>query len=166
MATTTDKISYVATAAVITCTLNSLASSSTAGRGSAAVDNTTNLYDDALVEVILKTAATTTPANDKAGYVYIYGSADGTNYDGSSNENVGTDAAVTIDAPTNLKGPVVLVLLNSNASYKTSFSVARFFGGVMPLKWGVVVQNFSGMVLTGTPSDHSVTYTGIYYTNS
>ena len=165
MATTTDKISFVNTATVITCTLNSLASSSTAGRGSAAVDNTTNLYDDVLVEVILKTAATTTPANDKAGYIYIYGSADGTNYDGSSNENVGTDAAVTIDSPTNLKGPITIVLLNSNSSYKTSFGVARFFSN-MPLKWGVVIQNFSGMVLTGTPSDHSVTYTGIYYTNS
>ena len=163
---TTDKISYNVTANALTITLNSLASSSTAGRGSAAVDNTTNLYDDALVEVILKTTSASTPGNDKAAYIYVYGSADGANYDGSSLESVGTDAAVTIDNPTNLKGPRVLVVLNSNASYKTSFNIASFFGGVMPLKWGVVVQNFSGMGLTGTPTDHSVTYTGIYYTNA
>lgn len=163
---TTDKISYVATAVTITCTINSLASSSTAGRGSASVDNTGNLYDDALVTVTLKTAATTTPGSDKAGYIYVYGSADGSTFNGSSNENVGTDAAVTIDNPTNLKGPVTIVLLNSNSTYKAVFNVAALFGGVMPLKWGVVVQNFSGMVLTGTPADHAVTYTGIYYTNA
>ena len=165
MATTTDKIFY-ATVNTLTITLNCLASSSTAGRGSVAVDNTTNLYDDALVEVVLKTAATSTPANDKAGYIYVFGSADGNTYDGSSNENVGTDAAVTIDSPTNLKGPIPIVLLNSNSTYKKSFSVAAFFGGVMPLKWGVVVQNYSGMPLTGTVTDHFVAYVGVYYTNS
>ena len=163
---TTDKISYNVTANALTITLNSLASSSTAGRGSASVDNTTNLYDDALVAVTLKTAATTTPANDKAAYIYVYGSADGTTFDGSSNEAVGSDAAVTIDAPTNLKGPIVMVLLNSNSTYDKTFSLAGLFGGIMPLKWGVVVQNYSGMVLTGTPANHSVVYTGIYYTNS
>ena len=163
---TTDKISYVATAVTITCTINSMPSSTTGvGRWSAVVDNTTNLYDDALVTVTLKTGVGT-PANDKAGYIYVYGSADGATYNGSGTEGVGTDAAVTVDNPTNLKGPQVIVLLNTGVIYKTVFNVANFFGGVMPMKWGVVIVNVSGVPLSGTLSDNTITYTGIYYTNA
>ena len=46
-----------ATSTAITCTLASLASSATAGRGCAAVDNSTNLYDDALVTIAVKTSS-------------------------------------------------------------------------------------------------------------
>ena len=160
---TTDNIAY-ATSNAITITLNSLASSSTAGRGGAAVDNTSNKYDDALVYVQFKVG--TGVANDRAIYVYVYGSEDGTNYDGSSAENVGTDAAVTLDTVTNLRGPVPVSVSTNSITVKKVFSVASFFGGVMPRKWGVVVQNFCGSALTGTPSDHAVTYTGITYTNA
>ena len=165
MATTTDKISY-ATSTGITCTLASLASSATAGRSCAAVDNTTNLYDDAMLYIAVKTSASAL-ANDKACYVYLFGSEDGTNYNGSSAEAEGTDAAVTFDSPTNLKGPFVLSCPAVSTTYKLVIgSVASAFGGIMPRKWGFVLQNYTGQALDSTEGNHTKTYTGITYTNS
>jgi hypothetical protein len=158
---TTDKILY-GTSTAITVTLASLASSSTAGRSCAAVDNGTNLFDDALVTIAVKTSASAL-ANDKACYIYVYGSEDGTAYDGSSAEAEGTNVAVTFDSPTNLKGPVVLACPASSVTYKTTFSVASMFGGVMPRKWGFVLQNYTGQALDSTEGNHQKTYTGINY---
>ena len=162
---TTDKIAY-ATSTAITCTLASLASSATAGRGSAAVDNTSNLYDDAMLTIAVKTSASAL-ANDKACYVYLYGSEDGTVYTGSSAEAEGTDAAVTLDAPTNLRGPYVLVCPASSVTYRLVIgSVAGAFGGVLPRKWGFVLQNYTGQALDSTEGNHQKTYSGVTYTNA
>ena len=162
---TTDKIAY-ATSTAITCTLASLASSATAGRGSAVVDNTTNLYDDAMLTIAVKTSASAL-ANDKACYVYLYGSEDGTVYTGSSAEAEGTDAAVTLDAPTNLRGPYVLVCPASSVTYRLVIgSVAGAFGGVLPRKWGFVLQNYTGQALDSTEGNHQKTYSGVTYTNA
>ena len=57
------KIAYV-NAAAIAATLNSLASA--AARRGPAVDNSANLYDDALVQVSITTAAAATSATAKA----------------------------------------------------------------------------------------------------
>jgi len=158
---TTDKIVY-GTSTAITCTLASLASSATAGRGAAAVDNTTNKYDDAMLTVAVKTSASAL-ANDKACYVYLYGSEDGTIYNGSSAEAEGTDAAVTVDSPTNLKGPYVIACPASSVTYRTVIPIAAAFGGVMPRKWGFVLRNYTGQALSATEGDHTKSYTGIHY---
>lgn len=159
---TTDKIVY-GTSTGITCTLASLASSATAARGCAAVDNTTNKFDDAMLTVAVKTSASAL-ANDKACYVYLYGSEDGTIYSGSSAEAEGTDAAVTIDDPTNLKGPYVIACPASSVTYRLVIgSVASAFGGVMPRKWGFVIRNYTGQNLSATEGDHTKSYTGIHY---
>lgn len=163
MALTTDSIKY-GTSTAITCTLASLASSATAGRGSLVVDNTTNLFVDALVTVAVKTSASAL-ANDKVVYIYVYGSEDGTNYVGSSAEAEGTDAALTFDSPTNLKGPVALSCPAISTTYKTVFSIAQFFGGAMPRKWGIVVLNYTGQALDSTEANHQKTYTGVTYVN-
>lgn len=159
---TTDRIAYAATTAV-TCTMASLASSATAGRSSAAVDNTTNLFDDALLTVIVKTSATAL-ANDKACYIYVYGSEDGTTFNTSSAEAAGTDVAVTLDSPTNLKGPIAISCPAVSTTYRGIWSVAQIFGGVMPRKWGFVIQNYTGQPLDATVG--SASYTGITFTNS
>lgn len=162
---TTDNIQY-ATSTAITCTLASLASSSTAGRGCAAVDNTTNKYDDAMLTVAVKTSASAL-ANDKACYGYLYGSEDGTVYSGSSAEAQGTDAAMTLDSPTNMKGPYVLACPASSTTYRLVIgSVAAAFGGVLPRKWGFMWQNYTGQALDSTEGNHQKTYTGITYVNS
>ena len=162
---TTDNIAY-GTSTAITCTLASLASSSTAGRSCVAVDNTTNKYDDAMVTIAVKTSASAL-ANDKACYVYVFGSEDGTVYLGSSAEAEGTDIAVTFDVPTNLKLAATISCPASSVTYRAVIgSIASLFGGVMPRKWGFVLQNYTGQALDATEGNHQKTYTGITYTNT
>jgi hypothetical protein len=158
------KITY-GTSTAITCTLASLASSATAGRGSAAVDNTSNLFDDALLYIAVKTSASAL-ANDKTCYVYLYGSEDGTNYSGSSAEAEGTDAAVTIDQPSNLILAGTIKCPASSVTYRGIFSVALTFGGIMPRKWGFVLRNYTGQALDSTEGNHTKTYTGVTYTTA
>jgi hypothetical protein len=153
------KLAY-GTSTALTCTLASLA---TAGaRECTAVDNTSNLFTDALVYIAAKLQAGS-PASDKAIYVYAYGSEDGTNY----GDNVtGSDAAVTLRSPTNLRLIGVIAVPDSGAlTYKSHpMSVAAAFGGVLPRKWGIVVQNATNVTLSATEGDHAKSYTGVYAT--
>jgi len=162
MTTTTDKVLY-ATSATITNTLASLASSATAGRSCLAVDNSTNLYDDAELTISVKTSASAL-ANDKACYLYFFGSEDGTVMGSSSAEAAGTDVAVTLDSPTNLRGPYPIACPASSVTYRLVIpSVAAIFGGVLPRKWGYVLRNYTGQALDATEGNHQKTYTGINY---
>ena len=153
------KIKY-GTSTAITCTLASLASSATGARESTAVDNTSNLYIDALVYVATKLQAGS-PANDKAVYVFAYGSEDGTNY---TDNATGSDAAVTMRDPSNLRLLGVIGVPDSGGlTYKGGpWSVAQIFGGIMPRKWGIVVRNYTGVALSATENDHAKTYTGVH----
>lgn len=144
----TVKSLYGSNGQAITCTITSLtngSSASGAGRSSVAVDNTSNEFLDALVQVKVKTSASAL-ANDKAVYVYAYGTSDGgTDYtDGAP----GTDSAFTGTNPPNMK---LLGVINAVASSTTyvggPWSVAAAFGGVLPDHWGIYVVNFTGQTL-------------------
>ncbi len=140
----------------ITITLNSLATSSTAGRESTAIDNTSNKFLDALVTVILK-VATGTIANDKCAYVYAY-AGDGVNL---TDNATGSDAAVTFTDPKSFVLIGVVPMPAQSATYeKVAMSVAQAFGGVLPPKWGIVVQNYCGINLDS--SGNSASYVGVY----
>lgn len=158
-AVTTDNIKY-SNSTSITCTFGSLTNSATVGRSCASVDNSSNLYVDAFVTVIATTGAGT-QANDKSIYVYVYGSEDGTNYDEEESLSPSSDASYTINAPTIFKGPVQIPVLTASKQYNRTFSIAQFFGGVMPKKWGLIIVNYTGQTLAGGV----ITYTGITYTN-
>ena len=162
MTTTTDKIAY-ANSAALTITLNSLAASATVGRQATVIDNSTNLYDDALVTAIISTSASAL-ASPNAVFIYISGSEDGTNYDQDSAVMGASDAGYTIDSPTNLKLARVINCSTSSKVYNANFSVAQLFGGVMPRKWTAVVVNNTGQSLLS--SGNSMSYSGITYTNS
>jgi hypothetical protein len=155
---TTDKIAYAASAS-ITCTFGALANSATVGRCSTAIDNTSNLYDDALVTVSLESGLSV--ANDKTVYVYLYGSEDGSNYEEEESTAPTPDGSYTINSPTIFRGPVAIPVATASMTYNKIFSVASMFGGVMPRKWGIIVVNYSGATLQAG----SATYTGITYTN-
>ena len=139
----------------ITCTLTSLANNGQ--RGSTAVDNSSNQFMDALVFLKLKSASS---GVSSVGYVniYAYGTADGgTNYsDGVS----GSDAGVTLTSPPNMRliGQINMGA-NSTIYYGGPFSVAQAFGGVLPEKWGVVVENKTGQSFDATTA--SVWYQGV-----
>jgi len=157
------KLAYASSTA-IPITLASLASSATAGREGTASDNGTNLYIDALVQVKVK-LQTGTPVNDKAVYIYVYGSEDGTTYTDNAS---GTDAAIT------LRDPPVMALLGAIScpdsgalTYESQpMSVAQAFGGILPRKWGIVVRNYTGVAFSATEGDHSAKYTGVYFTSN
>lgn len=142
----------------MTITLNSLANGS--ARESTVVDNSSNKYVDALIRLHIK-LATGTPASDKLINVYAYGSEDGSNY----GDNVtGADAAVTMRSPTNLKLVATIYTPDSGGlTYKSHpFGIAWAFGGILPVKWGIVVENRSGLALDTT--NNALAYNGVYYT--
>jgi hypothetical protein len=156
---TATKTNFGISTAIPNFTLAGLNSSSTAGRGSAVIDNTSNLFESIMVTIGVKTTGTL--ANDKCCYIYVYGSEDGTNYNASSAEAVGTDVAVTPDVPTNMSPPVILYCpVGAGATYRTVFDVVKVLGFI-PRKWGIVLRNYTGQALDSTESNHQKTYTGI-----
>lgn len=154
------KVKYAAASATaITITLNSLASG--AAREGTAVDNSSALLLDALVQVTVTTPALT-PAADKAVYVYAYGALEATSPEYPSDDNgiTGVDAAYTPNDPTNLKLIGVIPVLTASKTYRSEpLSVAAAFGGILPVKWGIVVLNKSGQALAA--SGNSAKYMGI-----
>lgn len=136
------KAKFGSSGVAITCTFTSLANNGQ--RQSDAVDNTSNLYLDALVGIVVKTAASSTSASGFVA-VYAYGTADGgTDYsDGAS----GSDGSITLTVPPNMRLIGVLNCVANSTTYKGLFSVAAAFGGVLPAKWGIVVENKTGATL-------------------
>lgn len=144
----------------ITITINSLAASATVGRASTAVDNSSNLFLDALVQVIIVNAGSA-PTGNKCVFVYAYGTADGgTTY---SDSITGTDAGFTRTDPTNLTLIGVVNAPTASITYKSRpMAVAVGFGGVLPEKWGIAVFNDTGQTLS---TGCSAFYQGVYATS-
>jgi hypothetical protein len=129
----------------ITCTITSLANNGQ--RSSLAIDNTTNLFLDALVNVKAKSNASGTSAT---GYinVYAYGTADGGTTYGGGESGMGTDAGVTLTSPPNIRLIGVINMVANATTYNSGpMSVAAAFGGVLPDHWGIVIENKSGATL-------------------
>ncbi len=152
---TTFKSQYGSNNQALTCTITSLANNGQ--RSSAAVDNTSNLYLDALVQAIIKSNASGTSAT---GYVnvYAYGTADGgTTYP----DGTGTNAGVTLTSPPNLRLiGVINVVANATVYNSEPMSVAAAFGGILPDHWGIVIENKTGATLDASVG--SAFYQGIY----
>lgn len=150
--TTAFKESFPSDNNTITCTLASLASGS--ARASTAVDNTTNLDLDAHVFIGIKTGTISGTAYVN---VYAYGTADGgTTYTESA---TGSDAALTLVSPTNLRFLGVVNTPSSTTTYYAGpFSVAACFGGILPEKWGIVIENKTGGALDSTEGNHKKIY--------
>src|SRR4051794_24821869 len=111
-------------------TITSAASLANNGQASsAAVDNTTNLYLDALVVVKLTTAGSGTTTTGTLN-VYAYGTADGGTTYGGGEANMGTNSAVTLTSPPNIRLIGVVNAVAISTSYAAGpFSVAAAFGG-------------------------------------
>jgi hypothetical protein len=141
--------------APITITLNSLGVG--LARESTAIDNEAQLLLDAQVSITVVLAAGS-PASDKAVYVYAYGSENGTNF---SDNATGTDAALTMRSPSNLI--LIGTLATPDATGLTyrlpPTSIRAAFGGYLPRKWGIVVENRSGLLFG--PSGCSASYTAV-----
>ncbi len=147
---------FGSSAQAITCTINSLANA--AARASTAIDNTSNAFIDALVNFTIVSAASATSAT---GHVDFYAVA---TVDGGSTYGegaTGSDAAITLTAPTNAT-PIgsLNVVANATTYHSNPFSIAAAFGGVLPAKWVVIVVNNSGATLAS--SGCSAQYQGVF----
>lgn len=147
----------------ITITLNSLADD--AYRASTAVDNSSNLYLDALVQVKILVSSSA-PTGESVVNVWAYGTADGgTTYSGGA---TGTDAAYGGVAGQNINNARLIGVIHCDAASETFesdvMSVASAFGGVLPDHWGIIVQNQLGAALES--SGCSAFYQGVYATSA
>lgn len=123
------KTTYGSTTSITVTGLSTLANATSAT--SAAIDNTSDLFLDALVELVVDTASGATAT----GYVEIYikGSVDGTDYDDDNNDKwAGTLNLVTAGV----------------ATRKRVVSAAASFGGTLPPFWMVRIRNVSGAAFT------------------
>lgn len=152
------KLKYGTNNQTITITVASLANNG--ARQSTEIDNSSNLFQDALVTVKVKSGASGTTSTGTVN-VYAFGTTDGGT---TRTENAGaSDAAITLTSPPNarLMG-VVNVVANATTYVGGPFSVAQVFGGVLPDHWGIIVENKTGGTLDSTGGNHSVTYQGVY----
>ncbi len=159
-----EKLKY-ANAAAITITLGSLASDASrlAGRESDKVDNTTNLYLDALVSGKVKVG--TSPTSGKRIDVWVYACHDET----PTFQDVfdGTDSAETILSSGIRNGVLarlasIIVEGTTDRVYSIRpTSVATLFGGVLPRFWGLFVAHDTGAALNA--SGHEFKYIGVHH---
>lgn len=162
---TTVKYSYRATATSMTVTaLNSLANStsqSTGIWGSAYVDNTMNLDLDEQVTIQITTGSS--GVNSTGTFVvYAYGCVGGTTT--CTDGVTGTQGTQTLTNPTNLNKLQACNAVATSTTYTCGpFSIANSFGGTLPARWGVVIQNLTGAALAS--SGNAVYYDSIQLTN-
>ncbi len=134
-----QKPSYGTSVVLTTTNLQSLASSATAGWQSAAIDNAAALALAVIIRVKAVMAAGS-PANDKTIYVYAYESEDGTNY---TDNATGSEGTLTRRDPTNFTLLGTIAVPTSGAlTYEKVFQYAPM---VMPRKWGIYINNFTGV---------------------
>lgn len=142
------------TADTPTITLASLANAS--GRGSNAIDNTSN--KDLLAKVFLqiKTGASGVVAS---GYVSVYliGSADGTNYDDSF---AGSDAAYT---PVNARLVGYISAVANATTYQKTFNLEDQ-GIELPQKFAIGVYNNTGAAFDTTAANFNLKVVRSYKT--
>jgi hypothetical protein len=155
-------MTYSSATSMTVTNLNSLASSATAGWQSAVVDNTSNLYFDAIVQVKVD-MANTAPANDKCLYVLAYGGAESGVY---SNPASGSEGSLTITKITNtgqnLRVLGVMPYTTADEVIESSpMSVAGAFGGILPPYWGVAIINYSGAAIAAT--GNTVKWVGVTF---
>lgn len=162
---TTTKFVY-SSEATIACGLDGLTNSSTAGRSSAVVDNTSNLYLDALVSVTVQTIAGSLGSIPYLlVYAYAWSEGQSTHYTDNAS---GSSGAFTFSGtlPQNMK---LLQVISYNVAantvlYSSPFSVALAFGGILPPKWGLAVLNITGLTLAGTATQDTAnicSYVGV-----
>jgi hypothetical protein len=149
------------TAQTLTCTLASLATSSTlvAGRQSAVADNAAT--DHALDAIVQAKITVGSPTANTQIELWAFGTGDGTNYSGGAGAS---DANLTPTNKTTMRLLEVIPVPNSTANvtyHSGPHSIQNAFGGTMPRKWGVFVVHNTGAALNATAGNHSIQYTPV-----
>ncbi len=160
------KLKYGTAWTDLTITLASLASDSNllAGRESTVVDNSSDLFIDALLGGKITTG--TSPTDAKTIEVWAYGE----NLDDDVYNDVldGTDSAETITSNDikNAALKLAQIIKTNNTSDRIylfgPISLASLFSGLVPRKWGVFVTHDTGVNLNSTGGNHQFSYRGIH----
>jgi len=146
----------------LTCTLANLGTG--AARQSDPQDMTAtkaNRPIDALLSVKITLLTGGTTGNDNAVYIYPYGSVDEVNFSADLSAGL-ADAAYTMRTGISYLGPFVLSFPTATAAPSFvggPWSIAQCFGGVLPKKWGIIVNN-----ATNTPLNTGTLLTATYVT--
>lgn len=156
------------TSTSLACTsFNNLASSTTTGFAScaAATTSTTNNIVEAQVRVKVSVGAITPSASTFVA-LYVVGSEDGTAWPGADSTTevfTAADEANTLSATSNNLKFLGTIQCHTASKIYTSepLSIAAAFGGFLPRKWKVVIQNQTGIALAAT--NNAVYYTETYY---
>jgi hypothetical protein len=151
----TVKQEYGTYTAMTVTSLQSIASSISAGWQSDRVDLQTSVKP-LDVEIFVKlTTANTAPANDKAMYVYIcpmITTDGGTTWlvsdQGTTTLPTGTQGTTTIATPNNLKLAGVLSYTTTQMVCQGSFNLSNAVGLSMPDGFSIIILNFSGAALS------------------
>jgi hypothetical protein len=154
------------TTGTVTITLASLANG--AYQCSEVKDNTTDKYVDIVVGGSIQIGA---PTADGTIEIYAYGSYDGTTYTGGvpgTNTTItwGTTGATSVHGYSQLKLLQVLDVDDTDDNKDVIWGpvgIAQAFGGVLPIKWGLVIRNVTGVILHATGTNNEVQYMGIKY---
>jgi hypothetical protein len=135
------------------------------GRESTEIDNSSNLYEDAIVDFTVKGG--TTPTVNKSGNIGVYA----VTYDGSTYKRpagaTGSDAGLTLSSAgaygTLIKvGATFIFNATTGTNYTGSFSVCWALGlTVLPIRWGLFFFHDSVAALDATGGNHTFRYTGI-----
>lgn len=164
---TTDNIAYAGSTA-FTLTVASLASSATlvAGRESAAVSNTTNLYVDSMISGKITTGTTPTAGTIE---VWAYAALDDTPtypdvFDGTDSAETVTSADIKYSA-LRLVASMKTDTTSDQAYPFAPVSLVSLFGQ-MPTHYGIFVTHDTVAALNSTAGNHFVKHNGITYTNA
>jgi hypothetical protein len=132
-----------------------------AARSSASIDNTSDLFLDALVQlqVVLQTG---TPGSDGVIFVYAYGTADSDTVAMWGHTDIdGTDKAMTLINFDNLRRIGTIACPTSGGTFESSpMSVAAAFGGILPRRWGILCHNRTNIALSATEGNHLKKFQG------
>jgi hypothetical protein len=130
-----------------------------ARRASAAIDNGEQRFIDALVQLKIKSGASVggTPVVN----VYAYGAIEPTEvgYSGDPSGSVSAYNGTFL----NCHSLGVLTVIAAATAYTSKvFSIAALFGGRMPDKWGIIIENKTGNALDATAASHKCGYRGLW----
>lgn len=167
MASGDVKNAYAASAAQTQTNLDGLASSATwvAGWESGAIDNSTNLYTDYIINAVIKVAS----SGLSAGEIRMYLVAE---LEDSSWPDVfdGTESTETV-TNTNMRDAICRLAAMTTTATTASLiyplmcpSVAQVFGGTVPRKFVVFITQSTGQNLETTSDPNQVYVKGVYQT--
>lgn len=161
------KIAYAASSALTQTNLDGLASSAThvAGWESGAIDNSTNLYTDYIINAKIQVESTGLSAGEIRMYLVaeLEDSTWPDVFDGTESAETVTDTEIR-DAICQLAAVTATDTTASRTYYLNCPSVAQVFGGTVPRKFVVFITQSSGNTLETTGDPNQVYVKGVYQT--